>query len=285
MALAEFKPKLLIYESLLFLVIQALAILAGHRVVALGEASIPPPEGGIFRLGQILLAFGIAIVIMIIVLKFLKTKFTFNIFFALLIFVGSQAIFGAFLPFIPSIALAVALIAIRWKFPNLITHNLAIIFGVAGVAMILGISLRPWPEIILLLIALSIYDFVAVFKTKFMINLFKQLLRRGAPLAIMVPEKPTAMKEHVAKVSVKKLKEKDKKVLMLGSGDLAFPTIFAVSAFVTIGLIPTLAIIAGSLAGLTANHYLLTIKKFKFIPALPLIAIFSILAFLISLIF
>jgi len=281
--LTKFKPKLLLYESLLFLLVQSLALFAGAKLIKAGQVELPTIEGGYFRLVQILIAFVIALVIMIILLKLLKTPLSFGFFFSLIIFIGAQAIFEAFFPLIISIALAVAIVLIRWKFPNVVTHNLAIILGIAGISMVLGLSLRPWPEIIILLIALSIYDFIAVFKTKFMVSLFKQLLTRGAPLAIVVPERAPALKEHIGKISAEKIREKDKKVLMLGSGDIAFPTLFAVSAQFANGLPAAIAIIAGSIIGIIANHYLLTIKKFKFIPALPLIAAFSITAYLLSL--
>lgn len=130
--------------------------------------------------------------------------------------------------------------------------------------------------------ALSIYDFIAVFKTKHMVSMFKDLLKRGVPLAIVVPEEPMAFKENVQKISKAKLRETDKKVLMLGTGDLAFPALFAVSAFAANGLAAALAIIAGSIVGLVFNHYLLTIKKFKFIPALPFIALFSAIGYFVA---
>jgi presenilin-like A22 family membrane protease len=187
-----------------------------------------------------------------------------------------------------SIALAIGIIALRWWKPNLITHNISIFLGVAGVAAILGTALRPWPEIIILLIALSIYDFIAVFKTKTMVSMFKELLKRGAPLAIIVPESPYQFTANVHKISRAKLREKDRKVLMLGTGDLAFPALFAVSAYASFlpnyaaGLAAALAIMIGSVIGLIFNHYLLMVKKFRFIPALPFIAAFSIIGYVLA---
>ncbi|MEM2874219.1 MAG: presenilin family intramembrane aspartyl protease [Candidatus Nanoarchaeia archaeon] len=277
----DFKPQLLMYESLMFLVVQGIALATGASLVSSGQVIVPPPEGGFTRLGQFLIAFLIAFVLIILILKLLKTPLTFNIFFAFLIFVGAQVVFNAFLPLIVSILLAIAVVAIRWRKPNLITHNIAIFLGVAGVSALLGTALRPWPEIIILLIALSIYDFIAVFKTKIMVSLFKELLKRGAPLAIIVPEHPTQFITSVKKVSRQKLKETDKKVLMLGTGDLAFPALFAVSAL-TDGVAPALAVVVGSIVGLVFNHYLMMVKKFRFIPALPFIALFSIISYVIA---
>ena len=293
MAIKDFKPMLLTYESLMFLCVQFIALGTGVLLLNTGQAQLPPIEGGFWRLAQFLAAFLIALVVIVLLLRYLKTPLSFGLFFAFLIFIGSQTVFAALLSLssnvlndltilILSIALAIGIIALRWWKPNLITHNISIFLGVAGVAAILGTALRPWPEIIILLIALSIYDFIAVFKTKTMVSMFKELLKRGAPLAIIVPESPYQFTANVHKISRAKLREKDRKVLMLGTGDLAFPALFAVSAYATAGLPAALAIMAGSVVGLVFNHYLLMVKKFRFIPALPFIALFSIIGYVIA---
>jgi presenilin-like A22 family membrane protease len=227
-----------------------------------------------------LIAFLMALGIIILALKFLKGV-SFSMFFAFLIFTGTQIVFASFLPFFLSIVFAAAIVGLRFWKPNLLTHNIAIFLGVAGVAAMLG-SLFKVPAILFILLVLSIYDFIAVFKTKHMISMFKDLLKRGMPLAIVVPEQPMAFKEKIYKVSKAKLKETDKKVLMLGTGDLAFPALFAVSAFIQSGIFVALTIVIGSIIGLIFNHYLLTIKKFKFIPALPFIALFSAIGYFVA---
>jgi presenilin-like A22 family membrane protease len=293
MAIRDFKPMLLTYESIMFLIVQFIALGTGALLLNTGQAQLPPIEGGFWRLAQFLAAFLVALVVIVLLLKYLRTPISFGLFFAFLIFIGSQTVFAALLSvssnvlndisiLILSIALAIGIIALRWWKPNLITHNISIFLGVAGVSALLGTALRPWPEIIILLIALSVYDFIAVFKTKTMVSMFKELLKRGAPLAIIVPESPYQFTANVHKISRAKLREKDRKVLMLGTGDLAFPALFAVSAYATSGLATALAIMAGSVIGLIFNHYLLMVKKFRFIPALPFIAAFSIIGYVLA---
>jgi presenilin-like A22 family membrane protease len=274
----DFKPKLLAYESLMFLTVQLIALFTG--IMMLGKPTTPPPMEVSSSLIWFFVAFLISFGIILLAIRFLK-KLSFGAFFAFLIFIGAQIVFASFLPLLISIVLAVAIVGLRFWKPNLITHNIAIFLGVAGVAAMLG-TLLPVIAILIILFALSIYDFIAVFKTKHMVSMFKDLLKRGVPLAIIVPEQPIAFKENVQKISKAKLRETDKRVLMLGTGDLAFPALFAVAAFAQSGLIVALAIIAGSIVGLVFNHYLLTIKKFKFIPALPFIALFSAIGYFIA---
>lgn len=274
----DFKPKLLVYESLMFLAVQFIALFTG--ILMISKPTTPPPLPVAQSLIWFFVAFLISLGIIMLAIRFLK-KMSFSAFFAFLIFVGAQIVFASFLPLLISIVLAVAIVGLRFWKPNLITHNLAIFLGVAGVAAMLG-TILPVFAILIILFGLSIYDFIAVFKTKHMVSMFKDLLAKGVPLAIVVPEQPVQFAANVQKISKAKLRETDKKVLMLGTGDLAFPALFAVAAFAASGIFAALAIIAGAIIGLVFNHYLLTIKKFKFIPALPFIALFSAIGYFVA---
>ena len=277
--MTDFKPKLLAYESLMFLAVQFIALATGMALIS--KPSTPPPMELVEGLKWFFLAFVISMAIILLVIRFLK-KVSFNAFFAFIIIVGAYYVFSAFLPFLLAIILAAVIVGLRFWKPNLITHNIAIFLGVAGVAAVLG-NMLPVIAVIVILFALSIYDFIAVFKTKHMVSMFKDMLKKGMPLAIVVPEQSAGFALNVHKVSKQKLRETDKKVLMLGTGDLAFPALFAVSAFRASGsLIPALAIMIGSIVGIVFNHYLLTIKKYKVIPALPFIALFSVIGYFIA---
>jgi len=278
MAKFDFKFKLLGIEISMFLAIQAIGLWVGSVLLQAGQIETLPTEQA---LSSFVIAFAIALVMVVLALKFLASPFSFGIFFAVLIFIGAQIVFAAFLPLIWSIIAAAAVAAVRFVKPTVITHNIAIFLTVAGVSAQLGLLL-PVPAILIILFGLSIYDYWAVFKSKHMVTWFKSMLERSAPFAIIVPERPEAMAASVQAVSARKLKRKDRSVIMLGTGDLAFPTVFAVSALSAYGPLTALAIIAGSIVGIFVNHYYL-IKKFRAIPALPAIAFFSALGFFISL--
>ena len=71
--------------------------------------------------------------------------------------------------------------------------------------------------------------------------------------------------------------------LLLGTGDIAFPLIFAVSVL-NVSLISAISVALGSIVGAALVFYLLIHQPVKrAIPALPPIALCSILGFLVSL--
>lgn len=284
----DFKPKLLAYEGIMFLSVQLLALITGILIkLNTPEIEPLPPTQAI---PWFFAAFGIALLIIVLAIRFLKHR-TFGAFFAFLIFVGTQIVFmsvlsaifspESFIALLLSVVLAAAVVGLRFVKPNLITHNAAIFLAVAGVAAQLG-TLLPIIAILFILLVLSIYDFIAVFKTKHMVSMFKDMLKKGVPMAIVVPEQAGGFAANVQKVSHQKLRETDKKVLMLGTGDLAFPALFAVAAYAASGIMVAAAIIIGSMIGLVFNHYLLTIKKYRVIPALPFIALFSVIGYFIA---
>ena len=279
--MADFRPKLLMVEMGMFLLVQLIALFVGQNMIKRGQVEfLPPPQA----LTSFFIAFIIALAMILLILKFLTGPWGFGIFFAVMIFIGSQIVFESFLPALIAILLAIVVVAIRFIKPNVLTHNIAIFITIAGVSAQLG-TILPVVAIIVILLVLSVYDYIAVFKTKSMIAMFKQMLHRGAPFAIVVPESIEHMTMHIAKASKEKLRKthEKSKFLMLGTGDLAFPAVFAVSALAQYGLQAAMFVIAGSLAGLAVNHYYLT-QKFRAIPALPALAIFSIVGFLVYLV-
>ena len=150
------------------------------------------------------------------------------------------------------------------------SHNAAIVLAVSGIGATLGLIL-PVIAIIILLLVLSVYDFIAVFKTKHMVKMFSSLMKKGTPLAVIIPEKfgDVGSSVHTA-ITTKISRAPDKrKFVMLGTGDLVFPIILAVSVFGEFSLLHSLFVVAGSLIGIVIIHLLLTSKKFKALPALP----------------
>lgn len=276
----KLRPQMLFAEFSLFLAVQLLGLWVAHTI--LKTIPIPKIETGPSIL-WFLLAFIVATALIIILLRFFKGPVAFGALFSFLIFIGSDIVFSTFLPRLIALALAIAVVGVRILWPNVLSHNFAIILAVAGVSAQLGIMLTV-PAVIILLIVLSVYDVWAVFKTKHMVKMAKGLIQRGMPPTIIIPENIGALGAPIAHVRAEKLRRKaDKgKFLLLGSGDLAFPLIFAVAAL-EYGLQTSFAIIVGALAGILIVHYLLAKGKIRALPALPPIAAGSIIAFLISL--
>jgi len=279
--MSKFKFGLFGFESALFLSVQLLGILVGLKLF---EATpVPKMETGA-SIVWFLVSFVLVTILILLALKYLKFKIPFGIVFAFLIFVGADIVFSAFIKnSLIAVALALLVVALRFLWPNVLTQNIAIIIAIAGVSAQLGALLTP-QAVIILLVILSLYDVWAVFKTKHMVGMARGLIQRGMMPVIVLPDNWrnfTAKLETVKKSKLKPSKEPSLKYVMLGTGDLAFPLVFAVSVL-SYGIQSAFAVVIGAFFGVLFIHILMTSKKFSALPALPPIAIGSIIAFVIS---
>ena len=208
--------------------------------------------------------------------KFEKEKGTiFKILFILAVSLGGLLFLETWLP--EPLSLIFVFVLIFWwlKKPSVLIQDLLIILGIAGTGSILGLSLNPL-MVILLLVIFSIYDFIAVYKTKHMVRMAKAMLESRAILAIVIPPNIFGFLESLEKI------QPGGKFLILGGGDIAFPLIFSVS-LIPSGIFNSLIVALFSLIGLFASFWFFTKQKErKPIPALPPIAFFSIIGYLIT---
>ncbi len=233
-----------------------------------------PAEIGVF---QFLVSFLIATLLMLLFLKISKGKFMFEIFFSGAIVFGAQGPLGIVFVKFTAFLGAIAIVALRFIYPRILTQNIAIIIGIAGISASLGMSVKPL-MVLIILILLSIYDIIAVYKTRHMIKLFKEMAKRGAVLALVVPK---SFSLWFNKFEIIKPENKNE-FIFLGTGDLALPIFFAISAL-SLGIRFFLLIIFGAVIGFAVNHLIfINQKERKPIPALPAIAFFSILGYACS---
>ena len=166
---------------------------------------------------------------------------------------------------------------IWFAFPYVLTHNLVILTSISGISASIGLGLTPG-TVITVLAVLSLYDVIAVYKTKHMVTMFNKLLEKGVIMSIIIPKDPMA--------TISKVKEirpgPGSGFMLLGTGDIAFPLIFAMSVM-KISLLSSFFIVGGSLIGvIIVNQLLVEQSERRAIPALPPIALCSILGFLLS---
>lgn len=234
----------------------------------------------IVTVGQFLIAFFIATVFFLI---FLKTKYgggLFKILFVLAIFAGAQVIFRVWLNPELSVILALILTSARFMIPLVIVHDIVIIAAITGIAVNLGINIKP-SEAILLLIVIAVYDFIAVYVTGHMVKMFKSTVALGTIFAMMVPQNIGNFLKPVSEAR----QDSKKEFVYLGGGDLAFPLILAVSAAVKVGVISAVYAAGGAIVGLFALNLMFMMQKERRpMAGMPPLAAFSILGFLISLI-
>lgn len=273
MFLQKLKLNLFGWLVLCFLGTELLAVFAGYSFLAQkGIATVAAPD---FQFGQFLLGFLIVTLLIIGLLKFTHSGFLFQFFFYFALWTGIWSLFDLVLPIVVAALFACWFIIARIVFPQVWLQNLNLVLGLAGISFTFGLGV-PVTVMILLLLFFSFYDVIAVFATKHMVTLFRGLLSRGAVFAIIVPEKFSQFFTNLKDV------QPGGNFLFLGTGDLVFPAVFAVSALRE-GIAYSIAICLGSLVGLFLLHlfFVLSEKK-KPLPALPLLALGSIAGFFIA---
>ena len=157
--------------------------------------------------------------------------------------------------------------------------NSAAVISSAGVGALFGFSLGFLPTIIFI-IGLSIYDYIAVFRTRHMIEMARELSTRQLSFAVTAKSVPARKPHEKTEVYVDRAM-RDGERLDLGTGDLSVPLMISVSAYSLgpNGLIYALAVAAGSTLSL---YFLLRFvsKHRVFLPALPPICLGGLLALL-----
>jgi len=209
-------------------------------------------------------------------LKFKKGKgIFFKGIFILATFWGGALLLSCWMSDLLSLILMLILVSWWLKKPLILNQNLCIILGIAGLGSVLGLSLNPL-MVALLLVIFSIYDFIAVYKTKHMVKIAKEMIEAKAIMALIVPPNILDLRANLEEI------KPGGKFLILGGGDIAFPLLFCAS-LVSQGILNSLIVAVFSLIGLLAGFYFFTIQKVRQpIPALPPIALFSIIGFLIT---
>ncbi|MBZ9572667.1 hypothetical protein KJA17_00515 [Patescibacteria group bacterium] len=265
------------FEVVLFSLSLGLGILAGLRLHEIFKIQkVPPPS---ISLSQFLFYFLFATIFLLLIIYFFKFKRGKGIFFKgiflLAIGFGNFFFFGLWLPDVFLFILVVLLIVLLLRRPSLMLHNFALIFAIAGVGAGLGLSFTP-EMVILLLLIFSIYDFIAVYKTKHMIKMAKEMIAHGAILGIVVPQTISDFQSQLKEVRV------GGKFLVLGAGDIVFPLILVVS-LIPQGIFNSLIVASFALLGLFAGFLIFISKKIRTpMPALPPIALFSIIGYLLT---
>lgn len=201
----------------------------------------------------------------------------------------------AFAAFIDAIAAAViALIASFLKLikPNIIIQNFSEIFIYGGLAAIFVPIVNLFAAFMLLII-ISVYDYIAVYKTGHMINLAKFQSKSKVFAGLLIPYEKgkISLKEPISISKIKQTKDKisKKSIAVLGGGDIGFTLIFAgvvmkglmLQETILVGFLKTLIIpIFVSLALLIL---LLKGQQNKFYPAMPVLSLGCFIGYLVVL--
>ncbi|MEA3430045.1 MAG: presenilin family intramembrane aspartyl protease [Nanoarchaeota archaeon] len=190
--------------------------------------------------------------------------------------------FGAFVNQLLAVILALALGIWKVFKPNIWVHNGTELFIYGGLAAIFVPIISVKGAFILLLI-ISIYDMIAVWKSKHMVKLAKFQTDSKVFAGLLVPYKLPKM----SKMGKKKSKKVKVKTAVLGGGDIGFTLLFAgvmmkqlmLTNTIAIGFLKTVII---TVTTTVALFWLLTAaKKDKFYPAMPFLSIGCVAGFII----
>ncbi|MDO8676785.1 MAG: presenilin family intramembrane aspartyl protease [Candidatus Azambacteria bacterium] len=265
--------KIFIQESIAFLLVGIISIfLAGrfYDLKAVTEASTQVVEWW-----QFLLAFGIGTAIVLGLIRISHGGLFLRIFFLFALFAGVLTTFGALTSQTLAFILSLILIFSYVLWPYIWLHDLVLILTLSGIAALIGVSLNPW-TVALLLVVMSVYDYVAVYKTKHMVKMAKAMIAGRAIFAMIFPEKVEDFTEHIDRA------HPGEGFMLLGTGDFVFPLIMASSAFTLSPLAPWL-ILTFSLLGLLIMHLIFFYQKIRRpMPALPPLAVCSIIGFIVA---
>ena len=265
---------ILLYELLVFGAIQLFGLLVGYKLAASPQYTAQAVQLAPF---DFIAAFFIATAFFLIFLKFLRKATLFKLLFIFLILVGTKTAFTAFFSNNIASVLTLGVLLVWLLLPYVLTHNFVLLTAISGIGASIGLGLEPG-AVILILSALSLYDVIAVYHTKHMVTMFNKLLDKGVVMAMVIPK--------TTSTAISKVKDiapgPQPSFMLLGTGDIAFPLIFAVSVM-KVSMISSLFVIAGSLVGVVLiNRLLINQTERRAIPALPPIALCSILAFYLS---
>ncbi|MEK9151884.1 MAG: presenilin family intramembrane aspartyl protease [Patescibacteria group bacterium] len=261
-------PSLLAEEGA-FAILFALAILAVRRT--------PPgrmTEAGVSVVGFLTL-FAVSTVVFVALVRAFRSARLLAAFFDLAIIVGVFDLFLILLGPSAAVLAASAAAAARYLVGRVLTTDLILILGLAGVTVEFSGSLQP-TGVAIILAVLAIYDIIAVYGTKHMVTMAEALLRQRAVFAIMVPTTPQGWFARLVDV------RPGAGFSFLGTGDAVLPAIL-VASVARDGVAPAVIVAIGAALGLAVTHALfVSADKPKPMPALPPIAAGAILGYLIT---
>jgi presenilin-like A22 family membrane protease len=235
---------------------------------------------------------GTAILLFLIKFKLFKV---WKIWFFLAVF-GSLAIsLSVFIQEIPALVISLVLAYLKLYRPNVFIHNITEVFMYAGITILIAPLFTVFWAF-LLLIAISIYDAIAVWKLKHMITLATAQADQKMFAGLLIPYKkseeekeqvkikqsttPKSAKKTQIKLEIPKgINQGEVKSAILGGGDIAFPLFFAGSVMtwlIQTGVQKEIALLEAMIVSLFAGITLLILlikgEKNKFYPAMPFIS-------------
>jgi len=206
---------------------------------------------------QIFISILLATALALLIIKWQKRKL-WKLWFFLSVLLALTIAFNPFISQLFAFILALILTYIKVFRKNVIMHNFTELFIYGGLAAIF-VPILSITSMIILLIIISIYDMIAVWKTKHMISLAKFQASENIFAGLLIPY------------------GKNKNAI-LGGGDMGFPLLFAGVLFKTFSWLSLIVVLTTTLA---LTILLLKSQKNKFYPAMPFLTAGCLLGYFI----
>jgi len=164
---------------------------------------------------------------------------------------------------------AVVILIVRAISKRIWLHNLVIVLSAAGVARLFGIQFVPESTALILAI-LALYDIIAVYMSKHMLQMARTLFDRQAFFGLIIPPTITGWKKKLADLSP------GENISAIGAGDIALPLFFALSHLFHTGVLAFWVVTGFIFLGVIAMHTLHVYPARKRpMPALPPLVLFA----------
>ena len=248
---------------------------------------IPSPD--VSLLPVVLYFFGVVVVVAVVLffipLRWLRMLF--RILFTLMFAWGVFIVAGLTLPgpTVYPLAVVAGLAWLLWA--RIWLHDLLLVVTLAGAGAVFGFLVSPWTFVIFMLI-IAVYDVVAV-RFGFMVWMADRLSESASLPAFIYPRQARDWNKSLKSVSFGELKEKaadEREHAVLGGGDIGFPLMLSVSVFFQSGLASAVLVGGFALVGLLSAFFIQMLwLKGRPMPALPPIAFFSLVGFLLAPVF
>ena len=210
----------------------------------------------------------VATALALILLRF-KAIRLWKLWFFISVFFTLSIAFNSFIPETFAIVLALIFAVLKLFKPSIILHNFTELFIYGGLAAIFVPVLNVL-SVIILLILISIYDFIAVWKTKHMVSLAKFQAESNVFAGLFVPYNQENNSSKAVPVSkTKKAVIVKTEQAILGGGDIGFPLLFSGVILKNFGFAQ--ALFVSFTAAVALLILFLIAEKKKFYPAMPFI--------------
>lgn len=240
-------------------------------------------------------------ILVLLLVKFNK-PLVWKLWFFATVWLTLSIAFSAFLNNVIAAMLALVVSILKLYRPNAIIQNLSEIFIYGGLAAIFVPILNVFAAF-MLLIVISIYDFIAVYKTGHMVKLARFQSKSKVFAGLLIPYSAKSKKfsaqpkSFFEKISLGKPAQnargsgENARIAVLGGGDIGFTLIFAgvvmkglmLQETLSSGFLKTLPIPV--FASLALLYLLLKGRENRFYPAMPILSIGCFIGYFIVLMF